>query len=227
MPRLAGNFKLDMKITQTAGGIAHTNSFLIADETAGKAVIFDAPDNTVFPLIQHAKDQGWDIIGLWLTHGHFDHVADHLVVTGHFPQAKVLIHRLDEPKLLDPNPTMFRLPFKIAARAADGYLEEGQELKLGSLTAKVLFTPGHSPGHVMFHFPEQKILVGGDLIIGGAVGRTDFPDSDHAALEASIRRVMQLPPDTTLLPGHGDPSHLSDELRNNPYVQEAMEGAEG
>ena len=74
----------------------------------------------------------------------------------------------------------------------------------------------------MYHFPEDKLLVGGDLIIAGAVGRTDFADSNPAALYASIRRVMQLPPDTRLLPGHGDVGILADEMETNPYVRAVM-----
>jgi glyoxylase-like metal-dependent hydrolase (beta-lactamase superfamily II) len=74
----------------------------------------------------------------------------------------------------------------------------------------------------MFHFPKEKLLVGGDLIIGGAVGRTDLPDSDPVALDASIRRVMKLSPETRLLPGHGDVSTLGDEVQKNPYVRRAM-----
>jgi glyoxylase-like metal-dependent hydrolase (beta-lactamase superfamily II) len=77
----------------------------------------------------------------------------------------------------------------------------------------------------MYHFPDEKILVGGDLIIGGSIGRTDLPDSDHAALERSIRRVMRLPPDTRLLPGHGEVSTLELEGITNPYVQEALRGS--
>ena len=90
------------------------------------------------------------------------------------------------------------------------------------LDVEVIHTPGHAPGHVMYHLPEEKILVGGDLIIGGSVGRTDLQDSDHAALERSIRRVMQLPPDTRLLPGHGEVSTLELEGMTNPFVQAAM-----
>ena len=74
----------------------------------------------------------------------------------------------------------------------------------------------------MYHLPAQKVLVGGDLIIGGSVGRTDLPDSDQAQLEASIRRVMQLPDETHLLPGHGQPATLSHERATNPFVQEAL-----
>jgi len=215
-----------MKILQKTGGIASTNSFLVADETTKKAALFDAPDHTVAPLLQKAKENGWDLIGLWLTHGHFDHVADHAEVINVFPNARVLIHRLDEPKLRQPNISVFRLPFTIPPRGADGYLEDGQVLDLGELKATVIHTPGHAPGHVMFHFPEHKILIGGDLIIMGAVGRTDLPDSDHSVLNASIRKVMKLPADTRLFPGHGNPSTLEEEMRDNPYVRAAMEEGE-
>jgi hydroxyacylglutathione hydrolase len=214
-----------MMILQATGGLAGTNCFLIADEQAKKAVLFDAPDHTVAPLLDEAVKRGWDVIGLWLTHGHFDHIADHPIVSQRFPAAKVLIHPLDDPKLRQPNSSLFQLPFTIPPRMPDALLADGQILQLGDLKVEVIHTPGHAPGHVMFHFPEQKVLVGGDLIIMGAVGRTDLPDSNPAALNASIRRVMRLPPETRLLPGHGQVSTLADELQNNPYVREAV--AEG
>lgn len=212
-----------MQLVANTGGIAGTNSFLLADQAAGKAVIFDAPDHTVAPLLDEAGRRGWDVIGLWLTHGHFDHVADHALVTERFPGAKVLIHRLDEPKLLRPNSSIFRLPFAIPPRRADEYLEDGQELQIGSLRVRVIHTPGHAPGHVAFHLPDENLLVGGDLIIMGAVGRTDFPDSDPAALNKSIRKVMALPGSTRLLPGHGQPSTLDRERAENFFVQDALE----
>src|SRR3954465_482540 len=107
-----------MKMVMNTGGIAATNSFLGADEEAKVAVVFDAPDHTVAALLDSAREKGWEVIGLWLTHGHFDHVADHEVVTSRYPKAKVLIHKLDEPKLQKPG-SMFSLPFKIPGRLAD------------------------------------------------------------------------------------------------------------
>jgi hydroxyacylglutathione hydrolase len=218
-----------MKILTNTGGIASTNSYLVADEATGKAVIFDAPDHTVAPLLGQAKKNNWDIIGLWLTHGHFDHVADHAVVTTQFPKAQVLLHRLDEVMLLRPDisKSIFQLPFTIPPRGADAYLNDGQELRLGDLKVMAIHTPGHSPGHVMFHFPEQGVLIGGDLIICGGVGRTDLPGSDPALLNPSIRRVMQLPPATRLLPGHCEPSTLGEELAGNQYVRMAIEERQG
>ena len=161
---------------------------------------------------------------MWLTHGHFDHLADHKLVTDRFPAAKVLIHELDAPKLRDPKSAVFPLPFTIPPREPDGFVTDGQTLRIGDLEVETIFTPGHSPGHVMYHFPAEKLVIGGDLIIGGAVGRTDLPDSDPAALSESVRRVMTLPPDTTLLGGHGPATTLAAEAAGNRHVRAILDG---
>jgi glyoxylase-like metal-dependent hydrolase (beta-lactamase superfamily II) len=214
-----------MRILSNTGGIAYTNCYLVIDDTSRDCVLFDAPDHTAGPLLDYVRDQNLNLLGLWLTHGHFDHLADHPLVRERFPAAKILIHRLDEPKLLKPGSRMFPLPFVIPPGKADGYVAEGDRLSIGSLHLTVLETPGHSPGHVAFHFPEENVLIGGDLIIGGSVGRTDLPDSDHAALERSVRRIMALPPETQLYAGHGEPSTLADELRTNDYVRQILSQA--
>jgi len=211
-----------MKILTKTGGMAQTNCFLVADEQASQAVLFDAPDHTTAPLLNEAEKRSWEIIGLWLTHGHWDHIADHALVTQRFPKARVLIHPLDEPKLRNPASMMFMLPFTIPGRSADAYVNDGDKLKLGSLDVEVIHTPGHAPGHVMYYFPQQKILIGGDLIIAGTIGRCDFPDCSYDDLCKSIRRVMQLPPETQLFGGHGPPTTLKHESKHNFGVREAI-----
>src|SRR4029079_3872020 len=113
-------------IAMNTGGIAGTNAFLIADEASKQAVLFDAPAHTVGPLLDEVERRGLDLIGLWLTHGHFDHVADHKVVTDRFPKARVLMHELDAPKLRDPRSTVFVLPFTIPPREPDELVADGQ-----------------------------------------------------------------------------------------------------
>jgi glyoxylase-like metal-dependent hydrolase (beta-lactamase superfamily II) len=211
-----------MTLLPHSGGIASTNCYLVADESTRQAVLFDAPDHTVDELLVVAKSRGYELVGLWLTHGHFDHIADHAIVTGAFPAAKVLIHELDAEKLRDPRSQRFILPFTIPPREPDAFVTDGQALSIGSIECEVIHTPGHAPGHVCYHFPNEKLLIGGDLIICGAVGRTDLPDSDEAQLFESIRRIMKLPGDTKLWPGHCGPSTLDEELRTNPYVREAL-----
>src|SRR5438552_2282017 len=202
-----------MQILMNSGGIAATNCFLIADDDSKQAVLFDAPDHTVAPLLDELERRQCKLIGLWLTHGHFDHLADHAVVKQRFPDAKILIHKLEEPRLTNPASSLFSLPFVIPQGKAAELIEDGQKLKIGSIDVEVMHTPGHAPGHVMFHLPAQKVLVGGNLIIAGAIGRTDLPGADGRVLAESVRRVMQLPQDTQLLPGHGNASTLDDERK--------------
>jgi hydroxyacylglutathione hydrolase len=213
-----------MRILANTGGIAYTNCFLVIDDATKSAVLFDAPDHTAGPLLDVVAKENLTLLGLWLTHGHFDHLADHKLIRDRFPDAKILIHKLDEPKLHKPGSRMFPLPFVIPPGTADGYLTDGQTLPIGSLTTKVIETPGHSPGHVAFHFENDGVLIGGDLIIGGSVGRTDLPDSNHDDLIASVRKIMTLPGYTKLYAGHGGPSTLSEEARSNDYVRQILAG---
>ncbi len=213
-----------MQILKATGGIAETNCWLIADETSGKAVLFDAPNDTTRPLLHSCGENKWDLVGLWLTHGHFDHLADHAVVTSRYPNAKVLIHRGDLDKITGRYPILFPLPFTIPARQPDGFLEEGQKLKIGSIDVEVLHVPGHAAGHVVFHLPQERVLVGGDMIICDAIGRIDLPDSDDRQMRDSIKRIMALPEETTLLPGHGEASTLGREHHSNCMVREILAG---
>jgi hydroxyacylglutathione hydrolase len=213
-----------MTIITNTGGVAMTNCFLIADETAKQAVLFDAPDHTTAPLLKEVAARGWSLAGLWLTHGHFDHFADHAVVRQKFPTARILLHALDEAKARNPDmqTRLFGVPLAIPPLKPDGNVTDNQKLKIGSLEVVALHTPGHSPGHVAYYIPQEAVLVGGDLIIGGSIGRTDLPDSDPAQMAASIRRVMALPPATRLLGGHGPETTLREEQQSNPWVQEAL-----
>src|SRR5690606_25485000 len=102
---------MSIQIISNTGGLAGTNCYVVADDSTGDAVLFDAPDHTVAPLLDEVDQRKWRLIGLWLTHGHFDHVAEHKLATDRFPEAKVLIHREDEPKLQKPGSGMFILPF--------------------------------------------------------------------------------------------------------------------
>ena len=208
-----------MKISTNTGGLAATNAYLIADENTGDAAIIDAPQNTVLPLLNMAKHNGWNIRYLLLTHGHWDHTSDHKVVTDAYPDAKVLIHALDEPKLITPGSRIFTLPYKIPPRKADGYLEDGKTIHIGKQEFQIIFTPGHSPGHVVLYCPAESLLVAGDLLFAGAIGRTDLPDSDPAAMEISLQRVTQLPDNTAVRPGHGPPTTIGQEKQSNPFLQ--------
>jgi hydroxyacylglutathione hydrolase len=213
-----------MKILTATGGIARTNCHLLVDEGSGECLLIDAPDHTAGRLLDVVEENGWKLSALWLTHGHFDHLADHAVVSGRFPKAHLVIHELEVGKLERPGSAMFQLPFVIPPGKATATIADGDRGTVGGMEALAMHTPGHSPGHVCFYFEREGVLVGGDLIIGGAVGRTDLPDASIRDLQASIQKVMKLPGETKLLPGHGAPSTLAEEARNNPYVRMALAG---
>ncbi len=210
-----------MKLHMNTGGLAATNGYLLADERAGAAVIIDAPQNTVNPLLNIVRHHNWRLTHLLLTHGHWDHTSDHQVVTEAFPEAKVLIHRLDEPKLLHPGSKLFQLPYTIPPRHADGYLDDGQIINVGDLQLQVIFTPGHSPGHVVLYCAQEKLLLAGDLLFAGSIGRTDLPDASTTAMKSSLQRVMELPDETSVRPGHGPATTIGEERRTNPFLQMA------
>ena len=173
-------------------------------------------------MLDEVQRRGWDLIGLWLTHGHFDHLADHAVVKQRFLGAKILIHPLEADRLRNPGSQMFQLPFTIPPGEPDELIEDGQTLRIGTTEVRVIHAPGHAPGHVVFHLPRERALIGGDLIMMHSVGRTDLPGSSYAQLLESIRKVMALPDETRLLSGHGDPSTIGEEREMNPYVREAL-----
>ena len=212
-----------MEILKACGGIAQTNSWLITDEAAKKAVIFDAPNDTTATLLDQCQSRGWDLIGLWLTHGHFDHIADHALVTARFPNAKVMLHKGDLDKMTGDYPVFFPLPFTVPTRQPDAFLEDGQVLAIGNISVEVIHTPGHAAGHVVFYLPQENIAVSGDMIIQGSIGRTDLPDSDFALMRKSLKRLAQLPEETTLLPGHGAASTIMRELHHNCVLQDVMQ----
>ncbi|MEM6315125.1 MAG: MBL fold metallo-hydrolase [Planctomycetota bacterium] len=213
-----------LRIVAHTGGIAQTNCFLVVDEGSKDAVLFDAPDHTVEPLLDHVDEHGLKLVGLWLTHGHYDHIADHAVVRERFPEAELLVHRDDLPMLAAPQAALFQLPFDIPPATPTGHVADGDRLHIGSIAVDVIHTPGHAPGHVCFHLPDHHVLIGGDLILMNAIGRTDLPGGDEATLMRSLRRIMQLLDETQLLPGHGTADTLGRERQVNPFVAAALRG---
>jgi glyoxylase-like metal-dependent hydrolase (beta-lactamase superfamily II) len=209
-----------MKIHMNTGGLAETNAYMIVDETEKMAAIIDAPEATTADFLGLARQNGWDVPYLLLTHGHWDHISDHAVVTEAFPKARVLIHKLDEPKLQNPGSTMFQLPYEIPPRNADGYLADGDKIHVGSLTLAAMHTPGHSAGHVVLYSNEHGVLFAGDLLMAGAVGRYDLPDGSVEQLQQSLRRIMLLPDSVRVFSGHGPDTTIGRERVNNPYIRE-------
>jgi glyoxylase-like metal-dependent hydrolase (beta-lactamase superfamily II) len=209
-----------MKIHMNTGGLAETNGYLLVDEATNIAAIIDAPGDTTASLLALAKEHHYDVQYLLLTHGHWDHLSDHKVVTDAFPHAKVLIHPLEEHRLINPVSLLFELPYTIEPRKADGYIQDGDKLHIGHITLAAMLTPGHAAGHLVFYASEQAVLFSGDLLMAGAVGRYDLPDGSIDTLKKSLKRIMTLPDATEVLSGHGPRTRIGNERANNPFLRQ-------
>ena len=201
-------------------GPAETNAYLVGDPEQGIAVVVDpAWDGK---LIQaEAVRRGWRVTHIWLTHAHFDHFggAGALSDASEAP-IPVALHPKDQPlwRMRGGAPALGFPAFDPGPEPTIG-LEHGMQMDLGRNRFEVRHTPGHTPGHVIFREQAAGLVLCGDLIFQGSVGRTDLPGGDTAALLASIQKeILTLPDTTQLLVGHGPPTTVGEERRSNPFL---------
>lgn len=156
------------------------------------------------------------------THGHADHIAGNAAIKAEFPDCPIIIGQQDAPKLLNAEENLSAaFGNSIISPPADRLVVEGDRIEAAGIELLVIDTPGHSQGHVVFLYSGTQpwTLFGGDVLFQGSIGRTDFPDGNHADLLRSIRdKLFTLPPDTIVLPGHGEPTTIGEEMRHNPFV---------
>jgi hydroxyacylglutathione hydrolase len=197
------------------------NSYVVSCSRSGEAVLVDPGGDTARVLALRDPGAG-RIARIFCTHGHIDHVAggaEARAETG----APLQIHAGDEGWLaaLPRQAEMFGFD-AVEAPAVDHRHEDGEELRVGECAARVIHTPGHSPGSCCLFFPEAKVLFTGDTLFSGSVGRTDLPGGDYDALFRSIKeRLFTLGDDVRFYPGHGPGGLLGDERRSNPFVGDA------
>jgi hydroxyacylglutathione hydrolase len=186
-----------------------------------EAVIVD-PGGDSDLLVGACEGAGARLAAVWLTHSHLDHCAGVATILAR-NKVPVLAHP-DERMLRERVPEiaqMYGLPPAQwpACPEPTHVLRGGEEIRVGNVTAHVLFTPGHSPGHLSFYFPEEHLVVSGDALFQGSIGRTDLPGGNHQQLIDSIRReLLTLPEDTKVLSGHGDDTTVGVEKRTNPFL---------
>lgn len=176
------------------------------------------------PLLGYLDAEAIEPDRVLLTHAHADHIAGLPALTARFPGLPIGVHSAEQTFLGDPAQNLslgFGEP--LVAPEPTELLADGQRLDLAGVAVEVLHTPGHSPGGLTFYFPSEGLAVVGDTLFAGSIGRTDFPHSDHEALLRSIReRLLTLPGDTTILPGHGPGSTIGRERATNPFVLQMM-----
>ena len=203
----------------TVGQIAE-NCFLLRKEGSDHALIVD-PGDEAERILAAAEDLGVTIDGILLTHTPFDHigaVAPIAKATG----APVWCPEIEAPVLADINsfvPWPGFGPFE--SYDADHTVAGGEKLDLAGMEIDVIFTPGHSPGHVTYSVPDEAAIFSGDVLFQGSVGRTDLPGGDWATLLESIRTLVDShPPETTVYPGHMGVTTLGAERATNPFLAE-------
>jgi glyoxylase-like metal-dependent hydrolase (beta-lactamase superfamily II) len=158
-----------------------------------------------------------------LTHAHGDHIAGLAELKEAFPQVRVCCPAADAEMLTDPQRNLSApFGFEIIAASADELIRAGQTIKMGELAWQVLDTSGHSPGGVSYYCPLAEVVLTGDSLFSGGIGRTDIPGGDENRLLDNIaRNLLTLPDRTRVLPGHGPESTIGQERRGNPFLLDA------
>jgi glyoxylase-like metal-dependent hydrolase (beta-lactamase superfamily II) len=198
------------------------NSFIISDET-GKCIFVDPGfyyDEEKTEVIEYVQDNNLKPVGIANTHAHFDHIMGVEFVRNEF-NIPLQIHKEDAfwiDRAVDQG-EMFAIDMETVA-PADSYFSEGEKVRFGNSEMKIIHVPGHSPGHVVFYDAESEILVAGDVLFYGSIGRTDLPGGDYDTLITNIKnKVFELPDKTKVFCGHGPETTIGFEKQNNPFLK--------
>jgi len=198
------------------------NTYVVHDET-GEAIVIDAGcyyDNEKQQLRSYIDNNGLKLKRVINTHLHFDHQFGNKFLFdtyGLTPEA----HREDEFLLerVVAKAMIFGLPIQEDAQAIGSYIEEHQEIRFGNTTLRSIHVPGHCPGHLAFYAEKEKVLFAGDVLFRGSIGRTDLERGDYATLIKNItEKLLILPDETVVYPGHGPSTTIGAEKTSNPYL---------
>ena len=200
-------------------GSLQCNCSILGDEVSKEAMVVDPGDD--IPRIQAvlAKHQ-LKVKQILITHAHIDHIAGAQQLK-QLTGAPIFYNQLDLPlvEMMEMQAGWLGIPTPEVAPPDDSPVD-GQTLSVTGIAGTVLHTPGHTEGSLCFHIPEHSLLLAGDTLFAGSVGRTDLPGGDSRTLIHSIHsRLLTLPDTTIVIPGHGDSTTIGEERQSNPFLQ--------
>jgi glyoxylase-like metal-dependent hydrolase (beta-lactamase superfamily II) len=199
-----------------------TNAYVAACAKTREAAILDPAPDSFKQIETFLTNQKLNPKKILLTHSHWDHIADVSLIKEkyHIP---VYIHALDTSNLQEPGSDALPCWIKITPVQPDILLEEGMEVSVGELRFQVLHTPGHSPGSVCFYEPLHHVLFSGDTLFQGTIGNLSFPTSQPSLMWHSLAKLVRLPPETRVFPGHGSETTIGAESSWLPYAKKLFD----
>jgi hydroxyacylglutathione hydrolase len=198
------------------------NQYLLGCRSTGQAAIIDAGGDPAASIALARRFQ-LSITAVLQTHAHIDHVLGLPETRRQLPDAPIALHP-DELPLYEGVAMQARM-FGLRAEPlppVDRWIVANERMAVGALSLQCLLTPGHSPGHICFWLQDHALLIAGDLLFAGSVGRTDLPGADPAVMVQSLRAIMELPDETRVFPGHMRDTTIGHERRRNPFVLDAL-----
>jgi hydroxyacylglutathione hydrolase len=195
------------------------NCTILGDEETREAIVID-PGDDVSRIHKRLTEQGLELKQILVTHGHIDHVGGALKLK-RLTGAPIYLNENDLPQLemMDTQAEWVGVAPPETAPPDEG-LKDGQLVGLEHYPAQVLYTPGHTQGSICLHFVPLKLLVAGDTLFAGSIGRTDLPGGNFDQIISSLRsRLLTLPDETKVLPGHGPATTIGEERVSNPFLQ--------
>ena len=197
------------------------NSYLVWADGRTEAFVID-PGFEPDAIVEALDREKLTLAAIVCTHGHVDHIAGNADLKRAYPTAPILIGRGDANMLTDPDANLSgNWGFHIVSPPADRLLDDGEVLTVAGVELEVREIPGHSPGHVVYvvRGVDPPVVLGGDVLFSGSVGRTDFPGGSFPLLKSGIEaKLWPLPDATAVYPGHGPPTTVGEEKRTNPFV---------
>lgn len=206
-----------MKVGQCRVGMVRTNCYGLLNTETNEMILVD-PGDSPDAIASMAEQMGGRPVAIFLTHGHYDHILAVEAVKEKY-QIPVYACRKEEELLKDPQLNLTAMIHRPMSIRPDEMVEDLEEFTVAGFQIQAIHTPGHTQGSVCYHFPEEKLLVSGDTLFCGSVGRTDLPTGSGAQIVESLHRLLEmLSEDTDVLPGHESATTIGYEKRYNPFV---------